>query len=190
MFTTALITPARMTEVVDAAAFIDFEASGLMPGSFPVEAGWAIARRGRRKPLASGMLIRHDPWMQRVDLWDPLAVDIHHIDRRALMMLGKHASVVAQAMADALKDFPVVFSDNGEWDGRWCRMLFDAAGVPMPFQVKDWRVVFNDGPDTDEVEFERLHAKGELFKIAPRTHRAKDDAFSMAMLWWLTRRKG
>lgn len=171
------------------AAFVDFEASGLMAGSFPIEAGWAIARRGRKKPVAHGMLIRHDPWMERVDLWDARAVDIHHIDRRALMMLGKSAAVVAQAMADGLRDFEVVYSDNGQWDGMWCRMLFDAAAMPMPFVVKDWRVLFDDGPDTDEVEFERLHLKGELAKVAPRTHRAKDDAYSMAMLWWLTRRK-
>jgi hypothetical protein len=179
-----------MIEVSDAAAFIDFEASGLMAGSFPIDAGWSIARRGSKKPVAASMLIRHDPWMERVDLWSWQAVDIHRIDRRALLMLGKPVEVVAGAMADALKDFAVVYTDNAEFDGRWAKMLFDAAGVPMPFVVKDWRILFNaEDDDTDEMEFERLHAKGGIAKVAPRTHRAKDDALSMAMLWWLTRRK-
>lgn len=170
------------------AAFIDFEASGLMAGSFPIEAGWAIARVGEERPATGSVLVRHDPWLDRLDLWDPRAEDVHHIDRRGLMLLGRPAAEAAAAMAEALRGFDTVFTDNGQWDGRWCRMLFEAAGLPMPFAVKDWRVLFDDGPGTDEVAFERLHAKQGIAKIAPRTHRAADDAYSMAMLWLLTRR--
>jgi hypothetical protein len=171
-----------------AVAFIDFEASGLMNGSFPIEAGWAIADRRKTKPVAGSMLIRHDPWMERVDLWSWRAVEIHRIDRRALLMMGKPVEVAAKAMAEALDGFDVVYTDNPEFDSRWCQMLFNAAKIPVSFAVKDWHLTFSDN-DTNETEFERLYRHGAIHKIAPRTHRAKDDAYSMAMLWLLSRQK-
>lgn len=168
--------------------FIDFEASGLMPGSYPIEIGWAIASRHDDTIVTGSKLIRNDDWLDELHLWDYQAEDVHKINRNGLMMLGVSPVSAILAFEKAIDGRTLVLSDAPSYDGRWLHMLYDAAGRTCPVRVDNWSIAF-DSEDTDERKFEYYSKPHVLEKIAPHTHRAEQDALSMATLWRLTRRQ-
>lgn len=109
-------------------AFFDIEASGLAPGSYPVEVGWALP-----DGTSAAMLIRPaQDWT--AELWDPAAECIHGLSRDTLLEKGGDPLDAALAMNAALGG-RIALSDAHEYDTRWTDMLFREAGEPRKFRI-------------------------------------------------------
>ena len=101
--------------------FIDFEASSLERGSFPIELGW-VTEDG----TGTSVLIRPEPgWRE----WSPQSQAIHGISRADLARDGIPAAEAALLASDAF-DGNTVLADRPAWDGAWLNMLLAAAGRP------------------------------------------------------------
>ena len=111
--------------------FLDFEASGLHHGSYPIEVGWSDCSLA-----TDGFLIRpHETWL--IDDWSAVAERIHGISRAQTEAEGIPVDEAAARLNAALTD-KMVFSDNCEFDTRWLMRLFRAANAAPAFQLHDW----------------------------------------------------
>lgn len=108
--------------------FVDFEASSLDPGGFPVEIGW-VGEDGQ----GEGYLIRPAPGWK---VWSAASQKIHGIPMETLLREGRPHDVVARRAAAAFAGRTVVVSAPA-WDGEWLRMLLDSAGITERFPILD-----------------------------------------------------
>ena len=102
--------------------FIDFEASSLERGSFPIELGW-VTEMG----VGTSVLIRPEPGWRK---WSPQSQEIHGISRDDLERDGIPAAEAAR-LAGAAFNGKTVLADEPAWDGAWLNMLLSAAGRPV-----------------------------------------------------------
>lgn len=101
--------------------FLDFEASSLSKGSYPIEVGWA-----GEDGSAEAHLIRPVPeWTD----WDASAEAIHKINRETLLTEGEPHDQVARRVLEALGHHDV-YVTAPSWDGAWLSKLLRAAGLP------------------------------------------------------------
>lgn len=177
-------------------AFVDVEASGLMAGSFPIEIAWVDqASRGESH------LIRPAPgW----EVWSRSAERIPGITRKELRRDGLPHEEVARRLVGALRS-AALYVDAPDCDGPWIGMLLNAAHFNASLKIRPVSEACRsalhamDGLLTGPVkspERERqlqlaltrsrrilnasvAHAK----KVAPRTHRAMDDAMHLCTIW-------
>ena len=154
-------------------AFIDLEASGLIGASWPVEIGWAYA-----DGEPQSFLIRPDPsWSMAA--WDPGAEKLHGISIARLEQEGFEATAACARIAEALGDRDV-YSDAPDWDAYWMMRLFAAAGRKMPFVIREFSRLMP--PLSTEEKSSILTAADAM---APRRHRAADDARHLQALYQL-----
>ncbi|MBC9033876.1 transcriptional regulator [Sphingomonas sp. JC676] len=99
--------------------FLDFEASSLGKGSYPIEVAWVFAD-GRSE---SHLILPAPGWTD----WDDAAQAIHRIDRRTLLLEGMPHQHVAQRMVEVLTGHDLLASAPS-WDGKWLSALLRAAG--------------------------------------------------------------
>lgn len=100
-------------------AFLDFEASSLGKGGFPIEVGWVF-----EDGQGEGHLIRPAPgWTE----WDREAEAVHGISRDMLLRDGKSHVEVAARMVQLLGDYDLVASAPS-WDGKWLSKLLRSSG--------------------------------------------------------------
>jgi hypothetical protein len=109
---------------------IDFEASGLGPGSWPIEVGIAWVEGGEVRSWSS--LIRPEP-VWDLNLWDMFAQDVHGI-RLSDLEGAPTAWSVAEELLARVAGRPV-FSDAPEFDGRWAQRLLDAQASPDGIRI-------------------------------------------------------
>ena len=109
-------------------AFLDFEASSLGSGSFPIEVGWAVDGGE-----AETHLIQPAPgWTG----WSAAAERLHGIPQARLLAEGEPHGDVARRVAEALGGTDmVVASDNPAFEQFWLERLMAAAWRPAPFAV-------------------------------------------------------
>lgn len=107
-------------------ALLDVEASGLMPGSFPVEVAWLAGSRG------SAVIDPSGHWDE--SRWDPDAEAMHGLSVQQVRRLGRHPKAVAAALDRALRG-RVAFTDSPCHDAAWLDMLHQAAGIPRRYRV-------------------------------------------------------
>jgi hypothetical protein len=101
--------------------FLDFEASSLDQGSYPIEVAWVY-----EDGYAESYLIRPAPgWTD----WNAHAEAIHHISRTRLEEEGTAHDLVAGRMVEALSGHDLLASAPS-WDGKWLSALLRAAGLP------------------------------------------------------------
>lgn len=105
--------------------FIDFEASGIAPDSYPIEV--AVVFPGGEYQA----LIRPAGYW---DHWSYDAQDMHGLSREQLILEGTPPLEVAQAM-NRLFDGKTLCSDNPA-DCFWLDVLYEAAGIKATFEVK------------------------------------------------------
>lgn len=108
--------------------FIDFEASSLLPGSFPIEVAW-IDQDGH----SESYLIRpHPEWLDGgCPGWSRESEAIHGISLETLIKDGIPIEQVAARAAQVLfAPGAVAFSDSPGFDGQWLDTLLDYGGVP------------------------------------------------------------
>lgn len=200
--------------------FLDFEASSLMKGSFPVEVAW-VDEDGQ----AESHLIRPAPeWLTLDDgrpEWSPESERLHGIPFADLLADGVDHGRVARRAEEVLGRLQAMaFSDNPRSDGHWLDMLLRAGGVRRSVPVTDVRLLYGwacrplrdllplgDGPGRERAE-ERIHNMAaeiiaraeETESLRPRVHhRAVPDAESLWRTWkavqaavaeWLARDRG
>lgn len=105
--------------------FIDFEASGIAPDSYPIEV--AVVYPGGEY---HALIKPADYW----DHWSYDAQDMHQITREQLVNEGTPAIQVAQRMNE-LFDGKILCSDNPA-DCYWLDVLYEAACIDPTFEVK------------------------------------------------------
>jgi DNA polymerase III subunit epsilon len=150
--------------------FLDFEASALTPGSWPVEIGYAWIEFGIVRSRAS-LIAPRPEWS--MDDWSDGAACVHGITR-ADLAAAPSADAVA-AVTDAFADFEVV-SDNPSWDQRWLDRL--RAGRGPRIEVTPLARVI--GERLDDGTASALACA--LFR-SEAPHRAGPDAERLAAAW-------
>jgi len=159
-------------------AFIDIEASGLGPKSWPVEIGWAFVAGP-----AEAMLVRPSPgWDDAA--WNPAAEALHGLTRDQLRAEGVDAATVCRRLNEVLSGARV-YSDAPDFDGAWLYRLFAAAGLSPRFRLR--HIV-------DLLPALEVAAVGDLFEraaeTAPVTHRAGPDSLHLQAVYRLAREAG
>ncbi|MEO1252396.1 MAG: hypothetical protein AAFW81_08630 [Pseudomonadota bacterium] len=156
---------------MSAIAFIDLEASGLGPASWPIEVGWCFV-----EGAPSTFLIKPDAgWSD--EAWEPAAEALHGVARTNLDVDGVATGEICTALNAALKD-AVVYSDAPDWDGFWLYRLFAAAKMRQRFELRDFAELF---AAILPAEFEA--AKVAASDLAPHRHRAAADVLHMRALF-------
>ncbi|MEL6359731.1 MAG: hypothetical protein AAFR21_01500 [Pseudomonadota bacterium] len=162
-------------------AFIDIEASGLDPNSWPVEVGWVFNRSGdgdqdNNSDGAAYLVAPADEWP--MSAWSDVAEGLHGLDIETLRSKGRSVRAVCDAIEDALCGM-TVYSDAPDWDGFWLMRLFSAAGRKVPFSLADFNQAIREPLLLNPGLIETAE------RIAPRNHRAADDARHLAALFRL-----
>jgi hypothetical protein len=149
--------------------FLDFEASSLTPGSWPVEIGYAWIADGRVETRAMLIAPRAD-WS--MDDWSEQSARIHGIPM-AQILAGADADAVA-AETDAFQHYDVV-SDNPAWDQRWLdRLRADRAPIRLLGLREAVRMRLDD---------QAAGAVAQALFRSHAPHRAGPDAARMAEAW-------
>lgn len=147
---------------------IDFEASSLEPGSYPIEVGicrWMSPDHPRE---GWSTLIRPPVAWVASGSWTGEAEAIHGIQRDDLRN-GISATETVVAL-NAIVGDNVVFCDGGRWDFGWARRLVLAAGVMNRYRMGDYAMLRMRCPTPIRAGVDRWLAR------TPARHRARDDA--------------
>lgn len=168
-----------MKPLLDNILCLDFEASALGQGSYPIEA--ALADVATDEVYAA--LIRPTGDWLRDGVWAHGAAAVHNIKQAELLKDGIDASEVAAELRRRARGKHVL-SDAPDHDGFCFAELYHAAGMATAFALFDfdvfaWQLAarVSRRPDIAYVKSE-LEAQTRF----PRTHRAGDDARSLAEL--------
>ena len=166
--------------------FLDFEASALSEGSYPIEVGW-VFEDGRQE----NWRIRPPPeWTD----WDAEAEAIHGISRAALLAEGTPVEAVAHRLLSELGGHDV-YASAPSWDGKWLSQLLRGAGLPRhALRLKDTeearaetaRAILSAALPEAEVEaaLGRVLARAaEAGRAAFVSHRAVEDAERERQVW-------
>ena len=144
-------------------AFIDVEASGLGPYSWPIEVGWTLHGHEPR-----AVLIRPaDKWSMQA--WEKPAEALHRIEPSLLLTKGRSPREVALGLNAALGQARV-YSDAPDYDSFWLFRLYDAAGIRPNYRLHDLGELLSPLWDGEP---RALVARAAA--VSARTHRAADD---------------
>ena len=154
---------------------IDFEASSLGVGSYPIEVAWT----SDDGVGVEEHLINPDsaPDLEDWKSWSWASQAVHGISREELIERGEDVRAVAKRMNEVLRGRKV-YSDAVKRDRHWCERLFCAANLEMEFSIDNYwdllRSLGNLGTETI-VEFkEEANAR-----IPGAAHRAGIDALRL-----------
>lgn len=174
--------------------FVDFEASSLESGSYPIEIGW-VNTKGHGE---SYLIIPQWNWHG----WSAKAEAIHKISYATLLREGKPAEFVARRALSVLSDAHYLISDNPEFEDYWMTMLlavigakplkFDQFSSMIGFEISRMLTLDQTPPHTADVlwkEGEKIAAaasQGAQMALQTR-HRALADAERLWRIWKATR---
>lgn len=147
---------------------IDFEASSLEDGSYPIEVGIAVWGNSSGPVTVWSTLIRPTDDWRRFGHWSLASRRVHGIAMSELSD-AMSTSEVAQSLNDRLGS-GIVWCDGGPYDAYWLRALFDAAGIKPSFTLGNWAGLLRSLPEQC-----RERAMTALEEAPPR-HRAGADA--------------
>lgn len=147
---------------------IDFEASSLDDGSYPIEIGvcrWAAPDRSIEG--WSSLIRPIQSWVDHGS-WSSASACVHRIPRQDLS-LGMTPTDVIAAL-NAIVGDAAAFCDGGAYDFHWARMLARASGVRATFKIGDFDHLASELEQLAYMRFVRWLDR------APTRHRARDDA--------------
>lgn len=146
---------------------LDFEASSLLPASYPIEIGIARWQPGAPEIVYWSSLIKpKDDWTD----WSEETQRIHGITREDLGTAPTAASVVQHLACMSGK---ILYCDGGRWDFHWLLRLFEDADTP-PFVLQHWLSAFVDLPPAN--------VERSLQRQKMNPHRAGKDAAYLHLL--------
>jgi DNA polymerase-3 subunit epsilon len=157
----------------DQLVFIDFQASSLERGSWPIEIGIAQVRSDGSVYVQSNFIRPHPSWPEK--LWSPASAQIHGIPRRRLDS-AHTAEIIAAEYLELIAGKTRV-SDAPKFDNRWLDMLGSTISATDIFDVVGFNVAIAQFGFSG---IRRFHAFLDRF---PPSHRAGDDAARLAMAW-------
>lgn len=109
--------------------FLDFEASSLASGSYPIEVAWGSSEDSIESHLISPAGIA--TWTD----WSGAAQQLHGLTREQLFSEGQPPIWVARRMNEQLAG-QIVYTDNPDYDGFWLEQLFKrSAGLTPVFRL-------------------------------------------------------
>jgi hypothetical protein len=166
-------------------AFLDFEASSLSNGSYPIEVAW-VFQNGRSE---HHLIARAPGW----DDWDDASEAIHGISRATLEAEGKPHDDVATRMVEALTGHDL-FASAPSWDGKWLSVLLRSARLPRHLlRVRDTDDALRESTveilrpvlpaGRLDIEVHAIVASASAAKNAKATHRALADAIGEYETW-------
>lgn len=144
---------------------IDFEASGIHQGSFPIEVAWL----GEETKLSQHLIAPVDAWKES-KLWCGTAEKIHNLQFDYISKNGKPAFEVAHIILDALAG-ERVYSDYPPGDQSWLNELMDKVGLKHDIELLNLHELLDTfvGHDTKLAIFHQVR------QYSPPTHRAGRD---------------
>ncbi|MFN0024089.1 MAG: hypothetical protein ACKVS5_09320 [Parvularculaceae bacterium] len=111
--------------------------------------------------------------------WDDKAARLHGITPRMLSDFGLDAAEGCKRLNAALSG-RIVYSDAPDWDAFWMQRLFRAAGRRCDIRLHDFARAM---PVLTAAEKARLLSQAD--RLAPRRHRAAEDALHLYTLYRL-----
>lgn len=142
--------------------FLDFEASGLHPDSYPIEIGIV------------GPDFEFEALIQPVRYWTHWsydAQDMHGISRDLIESHGVTPIQLCQQLNDRFSG--QVLWSNSHYDALWVDILFEAAGIQPEFEIKDIMA------EVDILRLPDYHSGGN----DALEHRALSDARNIRACW-------
>ncbi len=147
---------------------VDFEASSLAPGSFPIEVG--VCRWSSPDDPIEGWstLIKPAPLWKAAGSWTTEAETIHRIRREELEEGLSPAETLS--ILNWIVGPYAAFCDGGVWDFGWARRLVLAAKFMNSFRLGDFDMLVN------RCDHEGSARVTRWLDATPARHRARDDA--------------
>ncbi|MCW2239496.1 hypothetical protein [Azospirillum canadense] len=154
-------------------AFLDIEASGFGPGSYPVEVGWTFANGTGE----AWLICPPDEWTAAG--WDAAAEALHGLSHAWLEHEGWSAAYVADRAAAQLADV-LLYTDAAVIDSQWLARLLEWASPPASLNVRPFTDLLRlVGADATAVQAAITAAS----QMAPRQHRALADSRHLWAIW-------
>lgn len=156
---------------------LDFEASALGPGSYPIE----VAVADCQSTLCTSWLIRPTDEWRAEGIWSEQASDVHQITLSDLTTHGQAPELVAQELGYLCKG-KTILCDGGDHDWRRLVTLFSSINEPPPFKLSNyssfaWELASRLGR-RPEIAVRRSEL--EALSRFPILHRAEPDARRLA----------
>jgi hypothetical protein len=147
---------------------IDFEASSLDRGTYPIEVG--VCRWQQPDSCIEGWstLIKPIPDWAAQGSWSTASAAVHRIER-AQIQAGMNPTGTIIALNTILGDRPA-YCDGGPHDLNWARMLARASQVPATFKIGDFDMLTGVLPPLAYTRM--VHWLDHTSPL----HRARDDA--------------
>jgi hypothetical protein len=101
--------------------FLDFEASSLDAGSYPIEIGW-VGENGQGE---SYLIEPHWSWSG----WSAASEQVHHISQETLRTQGTSVEIVARRTLAVLSN-SIIISDQPPFEYVWLEMLLNVIDAP------------------------------------------------------------
>lgn len=152
---------------------LDFEASGLGKGTFPIE----VAVVDVDTTETRSWLIRPTRVWATSGIWDPVAEGLHGISRETLLAEGVSVEAVCAELAEAVAGRSVV-TDGVAADSAWLATLYAAVGLEPPCRLEPVGPLMGDLTSSGglasagEIEAAMDVARQQF----PHVHRAANDA--------------
>lgn len=165
--------------------FIDFEASSLNEGSYPIEIAW-----GGQLQDIDCYLINPDTISHWTD-WNTDAEAIHGINKRTLSESGQAVNQVCARVSSALAS-KTIYCDAPDFDSYWLNRLYEAANLPVPnIQVRHidellYPILKPWFRNNDDLRSEIEHLKYMARVQAGGQHRADVDVRYLILVWQIT----
>jgi len=161
--------------------FLDVEATGFGPESYPIEIAWSDQDGEIHRYLIDPTPV--PTWTS----WSAEAEGVHGIDRERLARNGWPPEYVATQLTDHLTG-KTVYTDAPDYDARWVKRLFDAIGQPLPFAFAHVDELLlsilrqpNDAVWQAMVRIDEL--KREVATVSSGKHSAGYDVGYLLQLW-------
>jgi DNA polymerase III epsilon subunit-like protein len=157
----------------DQLVFIDFEASGLGRGSWPIEIGIAEVRPDGSARFQSNLIRPHSSWPD--NLWSPASAQIHGIPRERLDS-AHPAEIIAAEYIELIAGKTLV-SDAPEFDGPWLEKLAATISTTETFNILGINAVIA------QFGFAGIRRAFNYLNAVEPPHRAGEDAARLARAW-------
>lgn len=154
--------------------FVDFEASGLAKGSWPIEVGACVLDTATGDLRTWSAIIRTDPGWDP-ELWSAESEAVHGISRVQIAREGRPAAEIARRLAEEMGAADACLSDAPAYDAAWLLRLLEAGGE----RGRPELISFEEAVNRDLLTIEQYHAL-DPDADGPAPHRAGPDAERMA----------
>jgi len=156
---------------------LDFKASALGPGSYPIEAAVVCCET----TVGAAWLIKPTEEWRTNGIWSQHASDLHKLAISDLMARGEPVEKVARELNNRCRGKAVI-CDGGKHDRRWLLTLFHAIRDEPSFELEDYRSFAEELAERcgRRPDIAIMRSELEAMSRFPLLHRAGPDARRLA----------